>query len=227
MISKINRKKNAYDLVIVGNVQFIILTIIAMFFYKGGTYIDISTPGYSFWYNYFSDLGRTIAHSGIPNVISWILFTVTLSLWGIFQIPFYFAFPNFFSRSITLKIFSYIGSILGMFTGVCYVGVAFTPSNLLDDLHDVFVFLGFGSVFLSNILYSVVIYLDNKYSNFYAIILLISVAILGAYFLILVLNRNVSITTRLPVYVSGQKVMIYSLLICGIIQGYGALRQER
>ena len=84
MITKNNRKKTAYVLIIFGNVQFIILTIIAMFFYKGGTYIDNSTQGYLFWYNYFSDLGRTVAHSGTQNMISWIIFTVALSLWGIF-----------------------------------------------------------------------------------------------------------------------------------------------
>ncbi|MFW9999132.1 MAG: hypothetical protein ACFE88_03365 [Candidatus Hermodarchaeota archaeon] len=103
MRPKINLKKKAYVLIIVRNVQFITLTIIAMFFYKGGTYIDTSSSGYLFWYNYFSDLGRTVAHSGIQNMISWILFTVSLSLWGIFQIPFYIAFPNFFSSS-NLKI---------------------------------------------------------------------------------------------------------------------------
>ena len=198
-----------------------------MFFYKGWTYIDSSTSGYLFWYNYFSDLGQTVAHSGIQNMISWILFTVALFLWGIFQIPFYIAFSNFFSSSKNLRIFSLVGSILGIFTGVCYVGIAFTPSNFLDNLHDIFAFLGFGSIFLSNLLYSIAIYLDNNYSNFYAKILVISVSILGVYFLILFLTRNISITIKLLVYVSGQKVMIYTLLICGIIQGYGGLRQER
>ncbi|MFX1418524.1 MAG: hypothetical protein ACFE9N_06360 [Promethearchaeota archaeon] len=227
MVSKLNRKKILYFLIIVGNVQFIILTIIAMSFYQGGTYIDNTTQGYLFWYNYFSDLGRTLAHSGIPNVISWILFTIALTLWGIFQIPFYIAFPKFFSRSKNLKILSAYGSIFGIFAGVCYVGIAFTPSDLLDNWHDFFVFLGFGSIFLSNFFYSIVIFLDKNYSNFYAKILIISVVILGVYFFILAFTQNINIIIKLFVYVSGQKLMMYTLLICGIIQGYGAIRQER
>ena len=63
-----NWKSWAYILMIVGSIQFIILTFIAMIFYEGGTYIDSSTTGYLFWHNYFSDLGRTVAHSGISNV---------------------------------------------------------------------------------------------------------------------------------------------------------------
>ncbi|MFW9878525.1 MAG: hypothetical protein ACFFG0_36045 [Candidatus Thorarchaeota archaeon] len=227
IISKIKRKKISYVLIIVGNVQFIILTIIAMFFYKGGTYIDNSTQAYLFWYNYFSDLGRTVAHSGIPNIVSWILFTVALSLWGILQIPFFIAFPHFFSSSKNLRMLSLIGSTFGVFAGVCYIGIAFTPSNLLDNWHDIFVFLGFGSIFLSNILYSVVIFLKKDYSKFYAKILIISVVILSTYFLILAFTRNINIATKLFICVLGQKLMMYSILICGILQGYGAIRQER
>ena len=96
MISKTNQIKLGCVLNIIGCIQFIILTSIAMIFYKGGTYIDPSTSHYVFWNNYFSDLGRTVAHSGISNTFSFILFTVTLSIWGTFQIPFYIIFPNYF-----------------------------------------------------------------------------------------------------------------------------------
>ncbi len=225
MVSKILLKKCSFALNIIGCIQFVILTSIAMFFYKGGTYIDPSTPHYVFWYNYFSDLGRTVAHSGIPNTVSLVLFTVTLSIWGAFQIPFYIIFPNFFKDSKPLKKIYLTGSVLGVLTGIFYIGIALTPSDITDLLHDLFVFLGFGSIFLSIILYAIAIFKDSTYDNFYGVVLTISAGILFLYFILLFLTPNSQTTVGLYIYVVGQKFMIYTLLICGIVQGFGAIKQ--
>ena len=216
----------AFILVIFGCFQFMVLTIIAMFFYKGGTYTDPSSTSYLFWYNYFSDLGRSVAHSGVSNKISFVLFTIALSLWGLSQIPFFIAFPKFFFKTRKLKRISITGSIFGMFTGVCYVGIAFTPLDLIGNLHNLLVLFGFSSIFISLILYSIVIYQDINYPKFYAKILVISIIIIGTYFTSLILIQNVNFEIKLLISVIGQKIMIYTLLICGIIQGYGALRQN-
>ncbi|MFX0082428.1 MAG: hypothetical protein ACFE94_11830 [Candidatus Hodarchaeota archaeon] len=224
MILKANIKKWGIILNIIGCIQFIIITAIAMVFYKGGTYIDPSTTRYIFWYNYFSDLGRTVAHSGSSNTISFILFTVTLSIWGAFQIPFYVIFPCVFKGSKGLKKFYLSGSVLGILTGVFYIGIALTPSDITDLLHDIFVFLGFGSIYLSIILYAFVIFKDQNYANFYAIVLTISAIILSVYFIILSFTSNSQTPVGLYIYVVGQKFMIYTLLICGIIQSFGALK---
>ena len=198
--------------VIFGSFQFIVLTIIAMCFYKGGTYSDPSSTSYLFWYNYFSDLGRYISHSGMTNAISLILFTITLALWGLSQIPFYIAFPKFFVESKKLKRISKIGYIFGVLTGIYYVGIALTPSDLLGDLHDLFVFLGFRSIFFCMILYSIVIYKNKNYPNFYAKILVFSIIILGIYFIILFSIQNINFATKLLISAIGQKIMIYTLI---------------
>lgn len=210
---------------IFGSIQFIILTFVAMFFYKGGTYINSSTSHYIFWYNYFSDLGRYISHSGVLNIVSFVLFTTALSLWGLLQIPYYFAISKFYNKSMKLKRISIIGSILGVLAGICYIGIAFAPADLLNDLHNLFVFLGFGSIFICMILYSIVLYKDKNFTKFYVNILIISTIILGIYFVTLLLIQNIISTTRLFISAIGQKIMIYTLLVCGIIQGYGVLRQ--
>jgi hypothetical protein len=210
---------------IIGCGQFIIITAIAMIFYKGGTYIDPSTTHYLFWNNYFSDLGRTVAHSGIPNTVSFILFTVTLSLWGIGQIPFYFVLHSFFKDTPEQKSVSLVGTILGTLTGIFYVGIALTPSDISEVLHDLFVVFGFGSIFICIILYTVIILKNKEYPNFYGIILLISAIILSIYFIFLLVTPGNLTSIGLFIYVVGQKFMIYTLLICGIIQSYGALKQ--
>ncbi|MFW9829324.1 MAG: hypothetical protein ACFFEY_17250 [Candidatus Thorarchaeota archaeon] len=215
----------AYFFNIYGSIQFIVLTTIAMFFYNGGTYIDPSTTHYIFWYNYFSDLGRLIAHSGLINIISFVLFTITLSIWGFSQIIFFIAFPNFFKNSKITKFLSSTASMLGIFSGVCFIGIALTPVDLYHFMHDFFVLLGFASIFFSISLYSIIIFKNRNFTNFYAFSFLIAAFILGSYYIILFFIPYRGNLIELFIYVVGQKLIIYSLLICGIIQGFGALKQ--
>ena len=56
-MSERNWREWAFLLGMFGMVQLVILTSIAMFFYAGGTRLNPSAPGYSFWANWFSDLG--------------------------------------------------------------------------------------------------------------------------------------------------------------------------
>ncbi|MFX1304807.1 MAG: hypothetical protein ACFE9X_15745 [Promethearchaeota archaeon] len=226
MISRIILKKWTSILDIIGSVQFIILTSIAMFFYTGGTYVDPTTTNYQFLYNVFSDLGRTIAHSGNSNRIAFILFFITLSIWGFLQIPFFITFTFLFKQSKNLRILSYIGSLLGIIAGICYIGIAFTPSNLLYQIHDFFVIAAFSSIFISIIIYSITIYQSREFSNFYAIILIISALILGIYFVLLYFNLNIRTPEGLLIQAAGQKIMIYTLLICSIMLGYGSLKYK-
>jgi hypothetical protein len=226
MITKFIQRNLTYVLSIIGCLQFVLLTAIAMIFYKGGTYINPTPLSYLFWQNYFSDLGRTVAHSGIPNTTSFVLFTMALSLWGITQILFYIIFPTLFKNYPNLRKIIISGSILGVISGISYVGIAFTPSDIAGSLHDLFVLIGFSFIFFSIIIYSYVIFKNDNYPNFYAIILTLSAFILSVYFLFLFFTPNGQTPEGLLIYVVGQKFMIYTLLICNIIQGYGALKQN-
>ncbi|MFX1387999.1 MAG: hypothetical protein ACFE9M_12350 [Promethearchaeota archaeon] len=219
-----NWKYWAFIFNIFGSSQFIILTIIAMFFYAGGTYVNAFTSGYSFWYNYFSDLGRFLAHSGVLNLTSFTIFTFTMNLWGISQIPFYIALMDSFRNSKRTKKLGIIGSFFGILTGISFVGIAFTPSDILGFLHNLFVLLGFSSVYLSISLYAIVLFQHETYPKFYGIILVITEIILIIYYLIVFFIPKNDMSMELFIYVTGQKLIIYTLLICGIIQGYGALR---
>ncbi|MHA2038416.1 MAG: hypothetical protein ACW98X_18435 [Promethearchaeota archaeon] len=223
---KYSPRRVIYISSIAGCMQFVILTSIAMVFYRGGTYIDPSSSVYIFWLNYFSDLGRIVAHSGIQNTISSILFIITLSLWGITQIFFYSIFPALFKNNPNLRRISAISSSLGIISGISYIGIAFTPSDIAGSPHDFLVVTGFSSVYFSIILYAYVIFKDQKYQNFYALILTISAVILSIYFLFLFFTVNSQTPEKLLIYALGQKFMIYTLLTCNVIQALGALKQD-
>lgn len=76
-------QKHVYMYVVIGCGLFVLLTVIAMFTYPGGTFTDETTVGYDFFRNFFSDLGLVTALNGQPNTISLILFFLALSIVGI------------------------------------------------------------------------------------------------------------------------------------------------
>ena len=59
-------------------VIFILLQILGMILYPGGTIHNPDTLGYSFTENFFSDMGAYAARNSEPNYLSMILFSFSL-----------------------------------------------------------------------------------------------------------------------------------------------------
>jgi len=59
------------------SIASVALAGIAMLLYPGGTLHDPSTTGYSFFQNFLSDLGGTVAWGGQPNYLSAFLFVTS------------------------------------------------------------------------------------------------------------------------------------------------------
>lgn len=115
---------------VIGSVQFIILPIIAMFFYGGGTAWGNTAEGYTFWQNFLSDLGRTVSYSGVENTVSSPLFNFSLGLFGITLILLYSASFRLFSTLL-----GYLITIAGIISGTGMFIIALAPDNILPDLH--------------------------------------------------------------------------------------------
>jgi len=135
-----NWRKWALIFSLIGILQFIVLTSVAMLFYTGGTYVDPEAPGYSFWANYLSDLGRTKAHSGKDNTISRLLFNAALIVGGITTIFFALAMPYFFTETRIERWFCKIGSLFLIMMGISTIGLVFVPWDLYFYEHSSFPF---------------------------------------------------------------------------------------
>ena len=142
---------------------FCILNVICMFLYPGGTLHDAEQIGYLFNRNFFSDLGTTVSYSGANNTISCILFNSSLFICGFTFIMLFFKVKNLFE----LKMLSYFATLFGMLGGMCFIGIAFTPANLLLDPHIFFAHGIFRCLLIASILYTLLIFktkgFDNKY----------------------------------------------------------------
>ena len=60
-----------FQLLYISCILFLVSTAVAMLFFPGGTILDHNTKGYSFFNNFFSELGRWRTHNG---EIKWISF---------------------------------------------------------------------------------------------------------------------------------------------------------
>ncbi len=226
-----NWKELFFILSMIGIMQFAILTAIAMLFYTGGTAVNPNAPRYTFFENFFSDLGRTRSYSGKDNTVSYMIYTITLSVNGISAILFAIAMLHFFSETNLEKGLSIAGSFFWIIAGISVVGIAFTPSNVYSAAHLLFVFISSLTGLIGGILYIIVIFHNKEFPNIYAFIYIISITISIIMFSVwrfyAVPLANVSSTAELMVWTTGQKITIYKGLILGFIVRYGAWKQEK
>jgi hypothetical membrane protein len=185
---------------IVGGIQFIIVTIIAMFFYPGG---------YSFFENFFSHLGFTkSANNGQPNTVSLILFIISMAIGAIFWIPFWLSLQTVFKDTKKSRYMSLLGAILGLISCPFLLLIALSPGNLVLELHLLVTRIFFLSFALAIMIFSIVILFNKEYENIFAYIGFTMAILLLLYMSIFLLNA------------AFQKITVYVLISWVIIQGY-------
>lgn len=224
-MTRSSSRRKAFSWVAAGCVQFVILTLVAMLFYPGGTTTDPTTRGYSFFTNFFSELGLTRAHSGGPNTISFILFFVALTLAGAGLALFFVVFRSFFVQSRTGKVLSAIGTLFGVISGICFIGVAWAPANLQLVLHGQFVMWAFEAFPVAVILYAIVILLHKSYPKRFAVVFLAFAALLVLYLVLLMHGPAFGTPRGVMIQATGQKVIVYASIITIFIQSLGARKQ--
>ena len=200
---------------------FILLTTVCMFLYAGGSKHEPSLEGYTFYKNFFSDLGRTVSWSGNNNLYSFILFNFTTGFLSIFVfIYFYITLEVFKKNNPVIKIVR-IGAIFGMLSAIHFFGIAFTPGDILHTIHLYFVRVAFGLIIISTSFYIPAILKTKAYNNFYAYILILFTILSSIYFYILLNGPSPSDPDGLVFQVVAQKIVVYLQILSLSIQAYG------
>ncbi|MFX0205172.1 MAG: hypothetical protein ACFFDT_04240 [Candidatus Hodarchaeota archaeon] len=223
-MNKRDWRKVAFILTIIGCIQFLVLSSIAMLCYGGGTRINPDTTSYIFFMNFFSDLGRTESF-GNPNTISFILFVTTLFLASIALLAYFIAIPGVISEDNPERM--RILTVLGIINAGFFGAIALTPANLFPQLHDFIVLLAFILLFSVSML----MYFTFKKVEFipriYRVVFLIFSCLIALYGLVSLVTAffpenllEFSLFLRVLI----QKVVIYYLITCFTIQSLGALK---
>jgi len=222
-----NWRKYSFISNMVGCSQFVLFTFIGMLFYAGGTSLDPTKPGYSFFQNFFSEIGLTVAHSGESNIIAFVFFSLAFFIVGMSLIPSFIAFPFFFKEKKLEKWLTITGSALGLFTSFCFSGITFAPADINIAAHAWFVQMGFTSGFVVSLLYSVAIYLNENYPKKYAYNFMVFTIFLLIYLFLMFMGPSRETIEGLIIQATGQKIILYTFAICLFIHGYGAWKQEK
>lgn len=220
-------RRTVYQYVIIGCGLFVVLTLAAMFTYPGGTINDELTTGYDFLHNFFSDLGRIHVHNGDLNLVSAGLFCAALTLVGLGLVGFFLAFRSFFQADRAGKILSSLGTIMGVISGLCFVGIAWAPYDLFFTIHYQLVFWAFRTFLAAVAIYSFVIFRQRVYPRRYGWVFIAFTVFLAAYLVLLTYGPEIHSSAGLVIQAAGQKVIVYVSILSVAAQSWLAYRQRQ
>lgn len=205
---------------------FFVLTIVAMLLYPGGSVSAPESQRYSFFLNFFSDLGQThvgYGSKGTANLPSMFLFGFALTTTAAGLVIFFVAFSQLFERSPGAVWLSRIAAVCGTVTAVCFVGVAFTPWNLFLQAHNGFVDWAFRAFLAAVILLMIAIGLERRFPRHFMLIFGGFAVLLAAYVLLLTFGPSTATPQGSAVQATGQKVIAYASILTVFIQSLNAL----
>ena len=219
---KITNKK-AYKIELLGILLYVIFIALAMLTYAGGTQDNPSNPGYSFWFNTFSDSGRTVAHNGKPNITALIFFSMAISISAITLVPFFLVLPRLFNEDSLENKLTRIGGYIGILSSIAMIGVMFTPADILYSPHMIFAILSYFSNLGTFIAYTIAIYRSKSFSKIYNYYFIIALVVFVVSLVIGLSGVAIGIRSFLTI---GQKIGTIALLFSYLVLTYGAWKLE-
>ncbi len=206
-------------------IGFIVLTTAAMFLYTGGSEFVSTSTSYAFTQNFFSDLGKTVWYHGEANLLVMILFMSALFLMGIGLIAFAAAAPYLFRETAVTHKLACIGSFFTIVSGLGYIGVAVTPSNLYLPAHQLSVLIAFGGFTVMTFFYAAAILHLPSYPNIYAYAYVLFGLSLLFYILYMLYGPDFNSEEGAGLQVIAQKIAVYFSIFSTLFQVYGAKKR--
>ncbi|MDP6340079.1 MAG: hypothetical protein QF842_07160 [Candidatus Marinimicrobia bacterium] len=201
-----------------GIVLFLVLMILSMVTYGGGTINDPESMGYSFTLNFFSDLGKFTP----GNFLSMLFFALSLCICGFALMAYFYYFMQLFIQNNALTIIAKIGAVVGIIGALCFVGVGFTPHNVFFAAHNFFANWAFRCFLITSILLSWVLYKDYRFENRYASGYLIFALLIFIYILILEFGPNPRNSDFSLIFnVLAQKLIVFVFILSVLYQSFG------
>ena len=203
----------------VGIFLFVILNFISMVIYPGGTIIEPETKGYSFFYNFLSNLGESTAKNGEDNIVSAYLFNSSMLILAISYFLFYVSYLRIqlkFNRNKILNFFSLSTIIISL---VSFILVAvFSSDNSTFDIHVFFVKVAFRLLLIHCFIQLFIVY-KSKLSKRMFTSSSIFCFMLLLFIIVMEYGPNPFLDNRsLLIQVSSQKMIVISILLYFFVQ---------
>ncbi len=217
---RVTDSRRAFGLVAGACVLFVVATLAAMAIYPGGSVANPQGSGYSFFNNFFSDLGQTRTLSGAPNLACMALFATALIVVALGLGLFFVALARLYSRR-TAVCWARVAAFFGIVTGVCFLGVAATPWNLYLAAHNEFVHWAFRSFLGAAVASIAAILSETGFPRRFASVFGGFALILLAYVLLLALGPKPNTPDGARIQAVGQKIIVYSSILAVLAQAIG------
>ncbi len=216
------RSRRTFDLVLTGCGLLIILAIIAMFFYPGGTMVDDSTISYSFSHNFFSELGFLNAHSHQPGLGILVHFcTIYGRSWAGGLFP---GISRFFQTEQISRWLAALGSLFGLLSSGCFIGIALTPADIYLDLRKKFALWAFRLFPAAVLFYTIAMFRVGSPCP-YSCVFVVFFGLLTAYILLLELGPKIETYNGMVIQAVGQKIIAYASIASIMLQAFSARMQ--
>ncbi|MHA1673124.1 MAG: hypothetical protein ACTSYI_05800 [Promethearchaeota archaeon] len=207
---------------VLGPFLFFVFSSLAMLLYSGGNGLDPGMEGYSFLYNFFSDLGLWVSFAGTSNATASILFGIGLTIVGSSLIPYYIYMPIYTPTKKTSKVCFTIGSFIGIVASIAYIGIAFTPWDLRLSAHMWFVYIAFLLSLPMAICYVIGFLLEGgRFPRRLTYYFVGYILILTVYLYLLFFGPNTETEIGRLIQVIGQKIIVYTTLLTLVLEGLG------
>ena len=113
----------------------VVLIVIAISLYPGGTRRDVRTTGYSFSQNFLSDLGMTVTHAGQSNRVGAGVFTASFGLLALSIVGCALAFMRIHSTAPRARSLAAAAAIAVLVVGAGLLGAAVSPADVSPTVH--------------------------------------------------------------------------------------------
>ena len=208
---------------------FVILNSIAMLFYPGGTYLDSSTEGYQFFYNFLSNLGEWTARNGEINTFSASLFNSSLIIFSLSYFSFFISFLKLEVKYINSKWLRYllIASISVSITSFIFISV-FSAEDTSKFWHLVFVKMAFRTLFIHAVLQTYIVIKISIFDKFISFATLGFTILLFLFLLVMDFGPSAHGSQEgLFIQVTAQKLIVTAIMIYFFFQIRTALRLSK
>ncbi len=206
-----NKKTLPYLLTAMGCMYFLIITILAMFFYPGG---------YNFFTNFFSHLGLTQVN-GMPNPVSFLMFTSAVVIAGSLLVPFFITIPKHVADNKFKKVLAWATTSFGVIVAIAYIGIGLAPTDINGPAHGWCVLIAFTGTFPVILVYAILIFLKKGIPKYVPYTFMFFTVMIFAYILLMFFGPSRETLEGLVINVVGQKIIIYTEMISMVIAGYG------
>ncbi|MBR66286.1 MAG: hypothetical protein CMC58_06265 [Flavobacteriaceae bacterium] len=203
----------------VGIFLFVILNFISMVIYPGGTIIEPETKGYSFFYNFLSNLGESTAKNGEDNIVSAYLFNSSMLILAISYFLFYVSYLRIQLKFNRNKILNFLSLSTIIISLVSFILVAvFSSDNSTFDIHVFFVKVAFRLLLIHCFIQLFIVY-KSKLSKRMFTSSSIFCFMLLLFIIVMEYGPNPFLDNRsLLIQVSSQKMIVISILLYFFVQ---------